>query len=192
MPIIPGSIRPIGDNKEDALHYNGFRDYLPGVGRYIEADPSGLRGGLNVYAYAGGQPLTATDRHGLDSSSAPGSVTSITVCEGIVCTGASAATTNGNTSTYFNIGVQVPASPVSASTVYSNNPTGLATGLSGQAGAENGVGAATPDISSYGGGVQSGFVPSISVSVGIPDPFPDTGPGANVNEIPNISDFLNR
>jgi RHS repeat-associated protein len=31
---------------ETGLHYNYFRDYDPGVGRYVESDPIGLQGGL--------------------------------------------------------------------------------------------------------------------------------------------------
>jgi RHS repeat-associated protein len=33
------------------LHYNTFRYYDPDVGRFISADPIGLRGGANLYAY---------------------------------------------------------------------------------------------------------------------------------------------
>ena len=52
---------------EAGFHYNGFRDYMPGVGRYMEADPTGLSAGTNLYAYALGNPLRYTDRHGLVS-----------------------------------------------------------------------------------------------------------------------------
>lgn len=47
------------------LNYNYFRDYDPGTGRYIETDPVGLRGGVNDYAYVGGNPLNRVDLLGL-------------------------------------------------------------------------------------------------------------------------------
>jgi hypothetical protein len=45
--------------------YNYFRDYDPTIGRYIESDPIGLRGGKNTYGYVRGSPLGAKDPRGL-------------------------------------------------------------------------------------------------------------------------------
>jgi RHS repeat-associated protein len=46
------------------LHYNYFRDYEPGTGRYIESDPIGQQGGVSTYGYAAGSALRFTDRLG--------------------------------------------------------------------------------------------------------------------------------
>jgi hypothetical protein len=46
-------------------HYNYFRDYDSTIGRYIESDPIGLKGGLNTFAYAYDAPLRLTDPMGL-------------------------------------------------------------------------------------------------------------------------------
>jgi RHS repeat-associated protein len=50
---------------ETGTHYNYFRDYEPGTGRYIESDPIGLLGGMSTYPYVGGRPLVRQDRFGL-------------------------------------------------------------------------------------------------------------------------------
>ena len=57
----PGQIH----DAESGLNYNYFRDYDPGVGRYVESDPIGLKGGMSAYGYAGMTPLNSVDRFGL-------------------------------------------------------------------------------------------------------------------------------
>ena len=51
---------------ETGLHQNYFRDYDPGLGRYIQSDPIGLSGGVNTYAYANLNSLINTDPLGLE------------------------------------------------------------------------------------------------------------------------------
>ena len=45
-------------------YYNRYRDYDVNTGRYIQADPIGLAGDDNPYAYAGGNPLRYMDPSG--------------------------------------------------------------------------------------------------------------------------------
>jgi RHS repeat-associated protein len=49
---------------ETGLYYNRARYYDPTVGRFVSEDPIGLAGGVNEYAYAGNDPVNATDPSG--------------------------------------------------------------------------------------------------------------------------------
>ena len=49
---------------ETGMHYNHHRYYSPEVGRYLRADPIGMRGGLNYYIYGNSNPLMWTDVSG--------------------------------------------------------------------------------------------------------------------------------
>ena len=54
-------------DKESGLFYNGFRTYIPSIGRYSQSDPIGLDGGWNRFGYVGGNALKFTDPLGLQS-----------------------------------------------------------------------------------------------------------------------------
>jgi RHS repeat-associated protein len=56
-PRFPGQLY----DQENNLYYNYFRYYDPSLGRYVESDPIGLRGGLPTYPYVGNSPLDTQD-----------------------------------------------------------------------------------------------------------------------------------
>jgi len=55
-------------DQETGLNYNYYRDYNPVIGRYIEADPIGQQGGLNLFGYGQNNPIIKMDFWGLEAN----------------------------------------------------------------------------------------------------------------------------
>jgi RHS repeat-associated protein len=52
------------DPETNGLYYYRTRHYSPLLGRFLQTDPSGTKGGINLYAYAKNDPLNFVDIYG--------------------------------------------------------------------------------------------------------------------------------
>jgi RHS repeat-associated protein len=59
-------------DQEARIYYNRARYYDPQLGRFLSEDPIGIAGGLNLYAYAGNDPINGSDPTGFDCTDKPG------------------------------------------------------------------------------------------------------------------------
>ena len=64
-------------DEESGLEYHTTRYYLPWLGRWLNPDPIGLKGGINLFAYTGGNPITMSDPNGTDPPTRNSSAVSV-------------------------------------------------------------------------------------------------------------------
>jgi len=55
----------VATSQPSGIYYMRARAYSPQWGRFIQVDPIGYQGGINLYAYTGNDPLNQTDPDGL-------------------------------------------------------------------------------------------------------------------------------
>jgi RHS repeat-associated protein len=70
----PGPLVLYGANPDVppiTLMHVGARWYQPEIGRFVQRDPIGLRGGLNLYGYVKANPLACVDPQGLAGAPSP-------------------------------------------------------------------------------------------------------------------------
>ena len=60
-----------GNERDEAtgFSYHGARYYAPWLGRWLSCDPKGLKDAPSLYTYCQGNPVTRTDKNGMDSDS---------------------------------------------------------------------------------------------------------------------------
>ncbi len=113
---------------------NGFRDYSPSLGRYLESDPLGASAGVNTYAYVVNSPVRNVDGLGLETG----------VAFHAVFTGDGGVPNTEPVRTPDIVVIDVGYGPISASATYTKygdtfvgyslNPTAIAKGGRPQAG----------------------------------------------------------
>jgi RHS repeat-associated protein len=80
---------------ETGLFYNMARDYDPGTGRYIQPEPLGIAGDINLYRYARNNPLSFIDPDGNQATAAVPAVGGFSTAPGIGAAGSRAISVLG-------------------------------------------------------------------------------------------------
>ena len=70
-------------DRETGLVLMGFRYYDPGTGRFLNRDPIGQAGGVNLYSYTANNPVVNADPEGLILNYIAGAVASVAFGYGI-------------------------------------------------------------------------------------------------------------
>ncbi len=92
------------ENDGTGLYYYRARYYSPKLQRFIANDPIGLRGGINLYAYVGNNPLGFVDPFGTDTIQVGISVTGILARLGYTGGVGVAIDFSGNVGLYYEHG----------------------------------------------------------------------------------------
>jgi RHS repeat-associated protein len=168
------------DPETNGLYNFRARIYSPTLGRFLQADPIGAAGGVNLYAYVNNDPLNVTDPFGLESQYSLGTSGTLAVLFGGV--GAS-----------LSVGLSVPDNPSNLGgyqlfvTLQGNAMGGV--GLYGGAGLSAGIsgsqGPLATGLSGTTGMYLEGDLGS-GISVGASIQGNSSGGAASFTPLPNI------